>query len=144
MMEISIRTMQAADSAAVNALTGQLGYTIDTEQVKHNLEMLLNDNNAAAFVAVFNNQVAGWITVAGVVTLESLPYCEIRGLVVDEQLRNKQIGKALIEKTKQWCRDKNRERLRVRCNVVRNASHAFYLYLGFKEKKEQKIFEMDV
>ena len=74
MMEISIRTMQAADSAAVNALTGQLGYTIDTEQVKHNLEMLLNDNNAAAFVAVFNNQVAGWITVAGVVTLESLPY----------------------------------------------------------------------
>ena len=144
MQEVSIRTMQAADAEAVNILTGQLGYSINIEQVKCNLEMLLSDNNAAAFVAVFNNRVVGWITVAGVVTLESPPYCEIRGLIVDEQLRNKQIGKALIEKTKQWCRDKSRERLRVRCNVVRKASHAFYIHLGFKEKKEQKIFEIDV
>ncbi|SFP60453.1 GNAT family N-acetyltransferase [Parafilimonas terrae] len=144
MQEIFIRRMQIEDAEAVNMLTGQLGYSIDIAQVKCNLELLLNDDDAAAFVAVLNNRVIGWMTVAGVITLESSPYCEIRGLIVDEQLRNKQIGKALIEKTKQWCRDNKRERLRVRCNVVRNASHAFYLHLGFKEKKEQKIFEMDV
>ena len=142
--EVFIRKMQVEDAGTVNALTGQLGYSIDVEQLKCNLEILLSDNNAAAFVAVFNNRVVGWATVAEVVTLETPPFCEIRGLIVDEQLRNKQIGKALIEITKQWCREKNRERLRVRCNVIRKASHEFYLHLGFKEKKEQKIFEMDV
>lgn len=144
MQEISIRPMQTADAEAVNVLTGQLGYVMDIEQARRNIETLLSDSNAAAFVAVFDNRIVGWITVAGIVTLESAPYCEIRGLIVDEQLRNKKIGKALIEKAKEWCRSKNRERLRVRCNVVRKASHAFYLHLGFKEKKEQKIFEIDI
>lgn len=100
MQEISIRPMQTADAEAVNVLTGQLGYVMVIEQARRNIETLLSDSNAAAFVAVFDNRIVGWITVAGIVTLESAPYCEIRGLIVDEQLRNKKLAKRLLKKQK--------------------------------------------
>ena len=142
--KVTIRTMHVKDADAVNALTKQLGYAISVEQTKINIEAIANNKYCEAFVAVFKNEVVAWVTVASVVTLESLPFSEIRGLVVDEQVRGKNIGRLLIDEVKQWCYDKKLERLRIKCNVLRKEAHAFYLHLGFIEKKEQKIFELTV
>ena len=144
LQEITIRTMLITDAEMVNALTKQLGYNISAAQTKNNIEAILNNKYCEEFVAIFNNKVAGWITVMSVVTLESHPFCEVRGLVVDEALRNRRIGKMLIEKVMQWSREKNAERLVVKCNAIRKEAHAFYRYLGFNEKKEQKVFEIYV
>ena len=144
LQEISIRTMRITDAETVNALTKQLGYNISAEQTKNNIEAILSNKYCEAFVAIFNNEVAGWITATSVVTLESPPFCEVRGLVVDEQLRNKKIGKKLIEKVMEWSRSKNAERLVVKCNMIRKETHAFYRHLRFAEKKEQKVFEIYV
>lgn len=143
-MEIFLRTMIADDAETVTHLSKQLGYEISIDQTSKNIDSILKEENCEAFVAVHDKKVVGWITVAFTTTIESPPFCEIRGLVVDEQYRKNNIGKMLIEKVKQWCREKKCERLRLRCNVKRTDTHKFYLHLGFTEKKEQKVFEISL
>jgi GNAT superfamily N-acetyltransferase len=65
-------------------------------------------------------------------------------LVVDGNYRGKGVGRALINKVKEWSANKGIVKLRVRCNVKRTETHKFYKNLGFKETKEQKIFELDI
>jgi GNAT superfamily N-acetyltransferase len=97
-----------------------------------------------AFVAIFENNLIGWIGVAEALQIESAPFCEIRGLIVDERYRGRGIGKLLIEKVKQWSKETGNKTLRLRCNMTRKEAHLFYQHLGFKEIKEQKVFEMKV
>ena len=143
-MNIEIRLMQQQNVNAVTTIYRQLGYQITVEQVQQNIQLFLDQEDIAAFVAVHENKVVGWITVAYIISISSLPVCEIRGLVVDEKYRRNNIGTILIEHAKQWCKEKDCDTLRLRCNTKRKEAQAFYLYLGFNEKKEQKVFEIDV
>ncbi len=143
-MNIEVRSMKKEDAVAVMNLCGQLGYQITAGEVQTNIHLFSQKEDAAAFVAVHENMVAGWITVAYVLSVSSSPVCEVRGLVVDEKYRKNNIGTTLIEHVKQWCKEKNCGKLRLRCNVKRKETHAFYLHLGFTEKKEQKVFEINV
>jgi GNAT superfamily N-acetyltransferase len=104
----------------------------------------LRTTGHGAFVAMYENDVIGWIGMAQAVQIESAPFCEIRGLIVDEKYRGKGIGKLLIEKAKQWSKATGNKTLRLRTNVIRKETHLFYQHLGFKEIKEQKVFEMRI
>ena len=140
---ITTREVTAEDAAIVTALSQQLGYTISVEQTRQNINALLQSQHHAVFVAV-DEKVIGWIGVSYGVSVESPPLCEIHGLVIDEQYRNKGIGKLLIEKAKQWSRERGIGKLRLRCNVKRTATHKFYEHLGFSEIKQQKVFEINI
>ena len=143
-MEILLREVHHDDAEQVLLLCKQLGYEISANALKRNIEILNNENDNGVFVAEYERTVIGWIGVAYVLTIQSLPFCEVRGLVVDEKFRNKNIGKLLVEKAAAWCKEKACNTLRVRCNVKRERIHSFYGHLGFTEKKEQKIFEINV
>jgi GNAT superfamily N-acetyltransferase len=143
-MEIVIRDMSEHDAAAINALSAQLGYSITIEQTLANIKSVLRTTGHGAFVAMYENDVIGWIGMAQAVQIESAPFCEIRGLIVDEKYRGKGIGKLLIEKAKQWSKATGNKTLRLRTNVIRKETHLFYQHLGFKEIKEQKVFEMRI
>lgn len=143
-MEFVICEMNTDHAASVTHLSKQLGYKISIAETANNIQLLLNKKDTEAFVAVHENNIVGWISVAYIVTVSSSPFCEIRGLVVDEAYRKKNIGKLLIEKVKQWCRAQNCERLRLRCNMKRKETHDFYLHLGFTKMKEQTVFEIEV
>jgi GNAT superfamily N-acetyltransferase len=143
-MEIKIRKASPEDAAAITDLSRQLGYPLSQEQILQNLETVLASNDHDAFVAVYENRVIGWIGVARTIMIEMTPYCEINGLVVDDRFRGKGVGKLLIEKAKQWGKEKGNDKIRVRCNVKRKETHLFYQHLGFKETKEQKNFEINI
>jgi len=143
-MEILLREMKYEDAEQVMHLSKQLGYDISLEQTEDNLKYLARLKDNELFVAVHDSKIIGWIHVAVVAAIESLPFYEIRGVVVDEQYRHNKTGKLLVEKVKQWCSEKHYNRLRVRSNIKRKDAHAFYTHLGFIEMKEQKVFEMTV
>ena len=143
-MEISIRSILEDDAAVVNALSQQLGYTLPLELTLSNIKAVISYNGHDAFVAVHEDKVIGWIGVAQAIQIESAPFCEIRGLVVDEKYRNQGIGKLLIEKAKQWGKENGNKTLRLRTNMKRKETHLFYQHIGFKETKEQKVFEMEI
>jgi len=136
--------MSEEDAPAINALSQQLGYPLSPEQTLQNMNAVIENKDHDAFVAIYENKVIGWIGLAYSIQIEMPPYCEIRGLVVDDHYRNHGVGKMLIEKAKQWAKEKGNDKLRLRCNVTRTEVHLFYRHLGFKEAKQQKVFEMGI
>jgi GNAT superfamily N-acetyltransferase len=143
-MEIFIRSIAEHDAEAINALSARLGYTMPIEQTLLNIRSVLRTKGHDAFVALLENSIVGWIGVAEALQIESAPFCEIRGLIVDEKFRGHGIGKLLIEKVTQWSKETGNKTLRLRCNMIRKEAHLFYQHLGFNEIKEQKVFEMKI
>jgi N-acetylglutamate synthase-like GNAT family acetyltransferase len=143
-MKIFVRQISREDAPTIASLCHQLGYELSTEQTLENINIFLTSEAHNAFVAEYDKKVIGWIGASQLFQLQSAPCCEIRGLVVDEKHRNKGVGKMLIEKVRQWGREKGNDKLRLRCNLKRTETHLFYQHLGFKEIKEQKVFEIKI
>jgi len=136
--------MSSEDAAAVAALSRQLGYPLSSEQILQNIKAVRRSEDHDAFVAIYDSHVVGWIGVAQAMMIESLPFCEINGLVIDDNHRGKGIGKLLVEKAKQWAKEKGNDTIRLRCNIKRTEAHEFYRHLGFKETKQQTTFVLDL
>jgi GNAT superfamily N-acetyltransferase len=143
-MEIFIRRILKEDAANITALSHQLGYSLSPQQTLQNIDAVMKNKDHDAFVAVNNNKVIGWIGVAQSIQIEIPSYCEINGLVVDNKYRKHGVGKMLIEKAKQWGKEKGNNQLGVHCNVKRTEAHLFYQHLGFQEIKQQKVFEIEI
>jgi Acetyltransferases len=140
---IIIREAINEDAAEIAKLSHQLGYPISTEQTLKNIFAIKQSERHAVFVAV-DEKVIGWMGVCYTISLEQAPVCEINGLVTDENNRSKGVAKLLIEKAKQWSRNKGVNTLRLRCNVKRTDTHNFYTHLGFTEVKQQKMFVINI
>lgn len=138
----AIREIKFSDSTAVRALTAQLGYPLSEKEIERNISVVIESKSHTAFVAEHNEKVIGWIGVSQAIMIEFNPFCEINGLVIEENYRGQGVGKLLIEQAKRWARERGNATLRVRCNVKRKHAHEFYQRLGFIETKEQKNFEM--
>lgn len=143
-MEIFVRQISTDDAAEITMLSRQLGYPLSQQQILQNINAVLASKDHNAFVAVQGGKVVGWIGLARAILIETLPFCEINGLVIDENFRRKGIGKLLIEKTKQWAREKGNDTIRLRCNIKRTEAHLFYEHLGFKATKQQTAYEINL
>ena len=141
-MEIQLKKMTIDHVPDVRWLSEQLGYPIPTTQIEMNINELVTSPNHIALVALYNQQIVGWIHAFRAMLIESKPFIEIGGLVVAENFRNSGIGKKLVDKIKEWAIQKAINEVRVRSNVLRNAAHRFYLNNGFIEIKQQKVFQL--
>lgn len=143
-MEIQIEPITLRHAAAVQKLSQQLGYALFLNEIENNIKEVIINNDHVAFVAIANGEVTGWIHAFRAFLLESNPFIEIGGLIVDENYRSSGIGKKLVERIKQWCAEKQISTLRVRSQVKRKEAHQFYLTNGFTEIKEQKVFQINL
>ena len=143
-MKIIIREMAADDAKAVNTLSNQLGYPLSIEQTLQNIYSVLESKDHTAFVAEYENKIVGWIGASQAIMIEVMPHCELNGLVINQDHRGMGIGKLLIDKVKQWAREKNNSKIGLRCNVKRTEAHLFYQHLGFTEIKQQKNFVINI
>jgi GNAT superfamily N-acetyltransferase len=141
-MEIQLKKMTIDHVPDVRWLSEQLGYPIPTTQIEMNINELVTSPNHIALVALYNQQIVGWIHAFRAMLIESKPFIEIGGLVVAENFRNSGIGKKLVDKIKEWAIQKAINEVRVRSNVLRNEAHRFYLNNGFIEIKQQKVFQL--
>ena len=143
-MKIIIREMTANDGEAVNTLSRQLGYPLSIEQTLQNIDAVLQSTDHTAFVAECDNEIVGWIGASQAIMIEVLPHCEINGLVIDEARRGMGIGKLLVDKVRQWAKEKNNTKIGLHCNVKRTEAHLFYEHLGFAEIKQQINYVINV
>jgi hypothetical protein len=63
-MKISIRQISKQDAPSIMILCQQLGYDLSEKQIFENIQIILNNKDNDAFVAVFENKVIGWIGVS--------------------------------------------------------------------------------
>ncbi len=141
---MEIRKARIEDAEAVNRLAGQLGYPADSNATRERLVHLMDAADDDVFVAIEGGEVVGWIQVGVHICLESTPFAEIFGLVVDESQRGRGVGKALVGRAETWARERGITKLRVRSNVIREATHRFYEALGFSGSKRQTVFDKNI
>ncbi|HLJ81441.1 MAG TPA: GNAT family N-acetyltransferase [Ktedonobacterales bacterium] len=136
-----IRPMLVADAEEVAALSEQLGYPATAAQIAHRLSLLMEQPNCALFVAEdADERVVGWIHVVGRVYLDSDPFAQIGGIVVDERSRDQGVGRALLDQVEQWAVARGYDEMRLWSNVLRAGAHAFYERLGYEPVKTAYVF----
>lgn len=143
-MTFMIREANTLDYVPLTILTKQLGYPLPENEIQRNLETICRNKNEIIYVMTDKEDVIAWIHIFHTVRLESGSFAELGGLVVDERYRGKGIGKQLLEKAAEWCRQMGIPKLKLRSNVLRKDAHRFYFRHGFRETKEQKVFELDL
>jgi GNAT superfamily N-acetyltransferase len=141
---IAVRTARAEDAAAIARLATQLGYPSTVEQAAERLASLADTDAARVLLAESGGRSAGWLHVAEIRTLESEPYAEIVGLVVDASERSSGIGAVLVQAAIAWAAERGLAEIRVRSNIVRELAHRFYERQGFEVTKTQKVFRRAV
>jgi N-acetylglutamate synthase-like GNAT family acetyltransferase len=142
-MEITIRKMHIKDLERINDLSHQLGYDLSLAETKNQIEKILSTQDHIAYVVALEEKVVGWIHAFVSLSIESKPFVEIGGLVVDEKYRGKGMGNKLVGKIKEWTIEMKISSLRVRSNVTRLSTHEFYKKTGFEKIKEQKVFSLN-
>jgi GNAT superfamily N-acetyltransferase len=137
---MTIRPATPADVPKLADLTTQLGYPSSPEEVEARLRDLASRPEDAVLVAEVDGAAVGWIHVSALYSLEMDPCAQIQGLVVDDSRRGGGIGAALVEAAAEWAAGHGFRTLRVRSNVIRERTHAFYERLGFARTKSQIVF----
>ncbi|MGH9650383.1 MAG: GNAT family N-acetyltransferase [Terriglobales bacterium] len=138
---VNIRPAGIEDAERIALLAGQLGYPSSPTQVTQRLRNLKGDDRHAVFVAESHEgSVIGWVHAFVCSLVESDPYAEIGGLIVDEQHRGAGVGGLLLEQAELLARAKDCASLRLRSNIIRKEAHAFYLKRGYTITKTQHAF----
>src|SRR5438270_13437136 len=134
-MSIGIEKMRVHQAQAIQRLSIQLGYACSLEETQNNIQSITASKNDCAFVAVTANEIIAWVHGFVTYRIESNPFVEIAGLVVDENFRGKGVGKALVNRVKEWSIEAGVATLRLRSNVKRKEAHRFYEHIGFTVTK---------
>jgi GNAT superfamily N-acetyltransferase len=137
---VRIRPIEPGDAAALVPLCGQLGYPATLQQVERRLQILIGLPGQGLLAAVTAGQLVGWVHVQSRCVLESDPFAEICGLVVDEHARGHGAGRDLVAAAEQWAVAEGHTVIRVRSNVIRTATHRFYQNRGYSIAKSQISF----
>jgi GNAT superfamily N-acetyltransferase len=135
-----IREATLQDAARLAGLSSQLAYPSTPDQIAARLPALQQSSEHAVFVAEAAGEVVGFIHVQLRHALEHDTRAEVASLVVDEKVRSRGAGKALVQAAETWARQRGMKSVVVRSNVIRERAHAFYERLGYRHMKSQKFF----
>ena len=118
-----------------------LGYDVDLDIVKKQIEKLTNDNKHNVIIGFENEQTRKIIGFIHAESYESL-YMEaglnILALAVDCNFQGQGIGKKLMSSIEDYALENNISFIRLNSNVCRKEAHKFYESIGYVCDKTQK------
>lgn len=138
------RLANTSDHDAIAYLSEQWGYPASHEKMSLGLRKILQNADHRIFVLQQGQEVIGWIHGIYSFRIASDPFIEIAGLVVDSRNRRRGIGKLLVEEIVRWAKARDCSIVRVRCQIVRKEANLFYSDIGFKEIKQQKVYDLSL
>lgn len=119
----------------------ELGYDVDLDTVKKQIEKLTNDNKHNVIIGFENEQTRKIIGFVHAELYESL-YMDtglnILGLAVDSNFQGQGIGKKLMSAIEDYALKNNISFIRLNSNVRRVEAHKFYESIGYVCDKTQK------
>ncbi|MCC7374624.1 MAG: GNAT family N-acetyltransferase [Verrucomicrobiales bacterium] len=139
------RVAQVTDAAAIAALSAELGYPADPDQMSSRLSRILSNPLHLILVATpESGVVAGWVHGFLTQLVESEYRVEIGGLIVGTPFQRRGLGRLLVRQLEAWARNQGAVEISVRCQVKRAEAHLFYEALGFQITKTQHVFRRRV
>jgi GNAT superfamily N-acetyltransferase len=131
---------EPGDYYGMAGLAGQLGYPCTGDQIRMRVAEMRDTIQYAIYVARLpGGQIAGWIGVYLFRAVEIDSCAEISGLIVDQQVRSRGIGKALLDAVEVWARSHGCAAILVHSNVKRDRAHGFYKKNGYERTKTQEL-----
>jgi ribosomal protein S18 acetylase RimI-like enzyme len=140
----TIRSPRSDDYDAITELAGQLGYPSAEEQIRLRIEGMNNDDHAVFVAELPTGQIAGWVGLYIFRSVEMEHSTFISGLIIDEKLRSRGIGKELLHAAEEWARSRDCHAICVSSNVIRRRAHLFYLGNGYRNVKTQATFRKNL
>jgi GNAT superfamily N-acetyltransferase len=141
---VSIRVAKPADGEQLAQLCLQLGYAATPPQLQQRLATILPHPDHQVYVAQHQNRVVGWVHGHQCEPLIAPTLVVILGLVVDETIRGKGIGRQLLQQIEAWAVAQSCSAVIVRSNVIRQAAHRFYENMGYQIIKQSMVFQKDL
>ena len=138
--DVVIRMVEPKDAAEVCRICCEdLGYQCDKSLVKERI-LTLDVSREAVFIALVNDEVAGYVHVEKYNTLYFETMANILGTAVSSRYRKRGIGRALIERAEKWAEQNEIYLMRLNPGSNRAEAHLFYRRLGYGSEKEQLRF----
>ena len=132
MSDVCIRNATVDDAAAIAALIGQLGYDATRAEVEERLRRI-EASGHAVLVAEAEAEVIGCLSTSTMHVLHRpAPVGRISMMVVDEALRNRGVGAALVRMAERTLAERGCYMVGVTSHVRRTEAHRFYERLGYE------------
>ncbi|HVL77314.1 MAG TPA: GNAT family N-acetyltransferase [Noviherbaspirillum sp.] len=136
---MKLRSAHAGDAEKLAKLFEQLGYACSTSELVERMASRVNSHNEI-FVAEISEDVVGVVVFNIVLPVhESGKWCVVSALVVDESVRGKGIGAALLAHVKLHAMRLGCTQIELSSNESRKEAHAFYESNGFAEKRKRFV-----
>lgn len=137
-----LRNITILDAKEIQRISNfELGYDVDLDIVKKQIEKLTNDNKHNVIIGFENEQTRKIVGFVHAELYESL-YMDtglnILGLAVDSNFQGQGIGKKLMGAIEDYALKNNISFIRLNSNVCRTEAHKFYESIGYICDKTQK------
>lgn len=137
-----LRNITILDAKEIQRISNfELGYDVDLDIVRKQIEKLTNDNKHNVIIGFENEQTRKIIGFVHAELYESLfmeTGLNILGLAVDSNFQGQGIGKRLMNAIKDYALKNNISYIRLNSNVRRTEAHKFYESIGYVCDKTQK------
>jgi GNAT superfamily N-acetyltransferase len=133
-MEIKIREVVANDYTEVVFLWNDvLGVrNVNEENFRVSMEKMNKDGNYKTFVALFENDVVGFITIVQALSVGyPIGYLHIQGLAVKKEFQHSGIGTKLLRHTENYAKKMGISSIILCSGFKRTDAHAFYEHNGY-------------
>jgi GNAT superfamily N-acetyltransferase len=138
--EFVIRPAGISDAAEIARLSDQLGYPVAPQVLDERLRRALGRKDQLVLLALVADKVSGWLQAQSAEIIESGFRVEIVGLIVDESMRRRGVGRRLVECAESWAGSLGAQTIVVRTNIIRAESQIFYTALGYRQTKTQHVY----
>ncbi|WP_178025392.1 GNAT family N-acetyltransferase [uncultured Paenibacillus sp.] len=133
-MDIKIREIRENDySQIVSIWNNELGSpNVNLDNISERIARMNKDGNYKIFVALFENNVVGCISVVQTMALEyEIGYLKINGLAVRGDFQKKGIGSQLLKHAEDYAIEKELSYLILNSGFQRKEAHHFYESKGY-------------
>ena len=128
------RDAQPSDFGAVRRLLGQLGYAPDEAEFRHRFDSVRAAAGHRIIVAEEGDTIAGVLHVFERPALDKGCEAVIQALVVDDTMRSRGVGEALMREAEAWASRRGLGATSLYTNVTRERARAFYERVGYHLK----------
>ena len=133
-MEIDIRTYKTSDKDSLNILLKNV----------YNLEKKENNTNNIEIVAVYNNQVIGYLTINRLYdSVRNINYAFLNYVCVQKEYRNKGIASNMLEYVFNICKKLDISYIELTSNDKRIEAQYLYKNMGFSIR-ETNVFRKEI
>lgn len=133
-MEIKIREIVANDYTEVVFLWNDVLEirNVNDENFRVTTEKMNEDGNYKTFVALFENDVVGFVTIVQALSVGvSIGYLHIQALAVKKEFQYRGVGTKLLRHTENYAKELGISSIILCSGFKRTEAHAFYEHNGY-------------